>query len=153
LASSGGSVTTKVVDVWNSDQVNEWINAVLEKHGKIGGAVNFVGVVSMKGAASLKDLYRRAVGVVMGVNATAVLVTFLWRPALPSKGVSNSHLTLHRLQLFSGRSIVNAASVAGQMDFPASAAYVASKHAVIGLTCTAANRGGPEGVRVNAITL
>jgi NAD(P)-dependent dehydrogenase (short-subunit alcohol dehydrogenase family) len=47
--------------------------------------------------------------------------------------------------------IVNTASVAGLVASPGMPAYVASKHAVIGLTKTAAGEVGRSGVRVNAV--
>ncbi len=47
--------------------------------------------------------------------------------------------------------IVNTASVAGTVGAPNMAAYSASKHAIIGLTRTAAGEVGKQGVRVNAI--
>jgi NAD(P)-dependent dehydrogenase (short-subunit alcohol dehydrogenase family) len=47
--------------------------------------------------------------------------------------------------------IVNVTSIYGDRGFPNSALYVASKHAVIGLTGTAALEAAPFGVRVNAI--
>lgn len=47
--------------------------------------------------------------------------------------------------------IVNCASVAGLMGFPDRPAYVASKHAVVGLTKTAALENAKTGIRVNAV--
>jgi len=49
------------------------------------------------------------------------------------------------------RSVVNVASVAGLNAFPLHAAYAASKHAVVGLTRTAALEAARLGVRVNAV--
>ncbi len=47
--------------------------------------------------------------------------------------------------------IVNCASVAGLIGFPGLPAYVASKHAVAGLTKTAALENSKEHIRVNAV--
>jgi NAD(P)-dependent dehydrogenase (short-subunit alcohol dehydrogenase family) len=48
-----------------------------------------------------------------------------------------------------GGSIVNAASILGLMGSKKSAAYVASKHAVVGLTRAAAKELGERNIRVN----
>lgn len=48
-------------------------------------------------------------------------------------------------------SIINSSSVAGMTGSPGLCAYVASKHAVLGLTRTAAVEWGARGIRVNCI--
>jgi NAD(P)-dependent dehydrogenase (short-subunit alcohol dehydrogenase family) len=48
-------------------------------------------------------------------------------------------------------SIVNVSSIYGQKGFPNASLYVASKHAIIGLTRSAALEAAPYGVRVNAV--
>lgn len=50
-----------------------------------------------------------------------------------------------------GSAIVNTASVWGRVAEPLFGAYVASKHAVIGLTKTFAKELGPRGIRVNSV--
>ena len=50
-----------------------------------------------------------------------------------------------------GGAIVNTASIWGRVAEPGFGAYVASKHAIIGLTKTWARELGPRGIRVNAI--
>src|SRR5205823_12366844 len=50
-----------------------------------------------------------------------------------------------------GGAIVNCSSVAGVIGFPGVGIYVASKHAVIGLTKTAALEFSAQGIRINAV--
>ncbi len=50
-----------------------------------------------------------------------------------------------------GSVIINTASIWGRVAEPLFGAYVASKHAIIGLTKTWARELGPRGIRVNAV--
>ncbi len=50
-----------------------------------------------------------------------------------------------------GGAIVNNSSVAGLVAVPAAAPYIASKHAVVGLTRAAADEYARQGGRVNAV--
>jgi 3-hydroxybutyrate dehydrogenase len=54
-------------------------------------------------------------------------------------------------KMTNGACIINTASIWGRVAEPLFGAYVASKHAVIGLTKTWAKELGPRGIRVNAV--
>lgn len=55
------------------------------------------------------------------------------------------------IKMSGGGCIINTASIWGRVAEPMFGAYVASKHAVIGLTKTWAKELGPKGIRVNAV--
>jgi NAD(P)-dependent dehydrogenase (short-subunit alcohol dehydrogenase family) len=58
---------------------------------------------------------------------------------------------LPAIQAAGGGSVINIASVLGQVGFRNSCAYVAAKHGVVGLTQNAALEYGPHRIRVNAV--
>jgi len=74
---------------------------------------------------------------VIGVNLNAVFYGLRFGiPAMLASG---------------GGSIVNMASILGSVAFATAPAYVAAKHAVLGLTKTAAAEYAAQGIRVNAV--
>lgn len=126
----------QVVDVRDYDQVESWTKATVEKFGKLDGAANLAGVIPKTlGVQGLDEQDFEQWNFVMDVNTTGVM-----------------HCLKAQLQqLGSGGSIVNAASIAGLIGFANNASYSASKHAVVGLTKSAAKEGGPKNVRCNCI--
>ncbi|MFS8204039.1 SDR family NAD(P)-dependent oxidoreductase [Streptomyces sp. CWNU-52B] len=71
------------------------------------------------------------------------------------RGVWNCMKHQLPVMLASGRggSVVNTSSVAGRYATGASVAYVAAKHAVLGITRAAASEYGDQGIRVNALVV
>ncbi|KAL4809784.1 dehydrogenase with different specificitie [Aspergillus unguis] len=129
MVSNGSTIT--VLDVRDGKQVSAWIDKTVQDHGRLDGAVNLAGVAKFGGM--LKDLPEEDWDLVMDVNAKGML-----------------HCLQAELRCIEkGGSIVNAASIAGQLGWQGAGVYCVSKHAVIGLTRVAA-RESPT-IRVNAV--
>ncbi|KAM5351014.1 hypothetical protein ACJ41O_003737 [Fusarium nematophilum] len=126
------------LDVRKYDQVENWISQTVENFGFLDGAANLAGVVprSIGGEHGLlQNQDFEEWEFVFGVNTTGLM-----------------HCMKAQLQKISDNgSIVNASSIAGLMGRERNGAYSASKHAVLGLTRSAAKDVGHRGVRVNAI--
>jgi 3-hydroxybutyrate dehydrogenase len=75
-----------------------------------------------------------------------------WQALLDNNVASMLRLTRAlQDQLMAGSSVINQASIWGLKGVPGFSAYVASKHAVIGLTRSLAWELGPRKIRVNAV--
>jgi NAD(P)-dependent dehydrogenase (short-subunit alcohol dehydrogenase family) len=134
IRQSGGEAIGTVVDIRNRTQVEDWIKKTVDTYGKLDGAANLAGVIGKHiNITPLQDIDDDDWDFVLGVNAKGLLNCL--RAQIP-------HFN-------DGGAIVNAASVAGIIGFPRNASYVASKHAVVGLTKTAAKELGPRQIRCN----
>jgi NAD(P)-dependent dehydrogenase (short-subunit alcohol dehydrogenase family) len=123
------------VDVTDEAAVDALVTSVVDRHGRLDLAANVAGT---------SGTYARVVD-----TATADWRTTL---AVNLDGVFFCLRAELRAMVATGHgSIVNVASSAGRMGVPGLAAYSASKHAVLGLTKSAALEAAHEGVRVNAV--
>lgn len=124
------------VDVCKVEDVKEWIEGTVQSLGRLDGAANLAGVIGKTlGVIPVEECDEDDWELNIKVNLTGVM-----------------HCVRQQLKAITdGGSIVNAASIAGQIGRPYSAAYAVSKHGVVGLTRSAAKEVGARGIRVNSI--
>ena len=120
------------LDLASTEEMNTFL---LESDGEYDALINAAGIREIIPPHELDIIEWERV---QKVNVTA--------PFLLSK-----HLIAKALQKNKKLSIINMASVSGLLGEPDRAAYVTSKHAIIGLTKQLAFQYGKYGVRVNAI--
>ncbi|MGH7588932.1 MAG: SDR family NAD(P)-dependent oxidoreductase [Gemmatimonadota bacterium] len=134
-ATPGAEATFVRADSSRPEDHDALVKAALDRFGAlhvacnnagIGGELNLVGEMSTEG-------WRK----VIEVNLSGVF--YAMRAQIP------------RMLEAGGGSIVNMASILGQVGTARSSGYVAAKHGVVGLTQTAAIEYASQGVRVNAV--
>jgi NAD(P)-dependent dehydrogenase (short-subunit alcohol dehydrogenase family) len=133
LAQEHPSITTVAGNLLDAVFIDKLVEQT-EAHGPIGVLANVAGV--MDHFVPVTEVTDELWDFVLAVNLTAAMR--LCRRVLPK-------------MLGIGGAIVNVASVAGLGGSGAGAAYIASKHAIIGLTRHIAFTYGPQGIRCNAI--
>ena len=111
------------------------VKEVIKTFGKLDIAVNNAGIGGE--SAPVGEYGIEAWHKVIDVNLNGVFYGMRYQiPAMLKNG--------------SG-SIINIASILGQVGFANSAAYTAAKHGVVGLTKSAAWEYGTKGIRINAV--
>jgi NAD(P)-dependent dehydrogenase (short-subunit alcohol dehydrogenase family) len=122
-------------DVRREEDVLNLVAQTIERFGRLDAAVNNAGTEGQTGPVTDMSIE----------NYTATFETNVLGTLLCLKHEM-------RVMLSQGHgSIINLSSIAGQVGVPGASVYVASKHAVEGLTKSAALEGAAAGVRVNAV--
>jgi NAD(P)-dependent dehydrogenase (short-subunit alcohol dehydrogenase family) len=122
-------------DVTSEDEVADYVRAAVDKFGTIDVFYNNAGIEG--DIKPITEYSLESFRKVIDVNVVGVFLGM-------------KHVLPVMLKQNKG-SIINTASIAGLMGSPLIAVYSASKHAVIGLTKTAAWECTGTGVRVNCV--
>jgi NAD(P)-dependent dehydrogenase (short-subunit alcohol dehydrogenase family) len=122
-------------DVRNESEVRNLVDKTVARFGRLDVAVNNAGTEGQPGPATEQSAETYAA--TFDTNVLGVVLSLK-----------------HELRVMYAQkhgSIINISSMAGSRGFPGASIYVASKHAVEGLTKSAALEAAPTGVRVNAV--
>ena len=135
LRSAGASVEACVADCGEESEVQRYAGAAIQAFGRIDGFFNNAGV---EGALAPTHEYDVAeFDRLLRVNLRGVFLGL--RHVLPDM-----------VRRGSG-AVVNMASIGSERGLAGACAYNATKHAVVGLTRTAASEVAQKGVRVNCV--
>lgn len=136
IQADGGEATFIKVDVSNEEEVKNLVEKTVEKYGRLDGAVNNAALTpdDKKIDEMDMDYYDR----LMSVDLKGVFLCMKYE-------------LKQMVKQGDGGSIVNTSSVSGLRPQPATPAYVAAKHGVIGATKQAAMDYGEYNIRVNTV--
>jgi NAD(P)-dependent dehydrogenase (short-subunit alcohol dehydrogenase family) len=135
LAQYGHRTQGAVVDVADSARVDEAMADVVTTLGRVDITVCNAGIggeMSPSGDYSDEGWLK-----VIGINLNGVFFT--------------QRAAIRAMKATGGGSIINMASILGQVGFASASAYTAAKHGVVGLTQAAAWEHAADGIRVNAV--
>ena len=135
IKNAGGSALFIQCDVSQSNEVANLINETVATFDRLDFAINNAGIEGT--TASVHECGEENWDRTIGINLKGIWLCM--KNEIPQ-------------MLRQGKgAIVNVASIAGLIGFPGLPAYVASKHAIVGLTKTAALEYAKQGIRVNAV--
>jgi len=135
IRDAGGTASFKRTDVLIAAEIEALVDYAVKTYERLDVAFNNAGVEGE--IAPLAEQTEANYDAVMDVNVKGVWLSMKYEiPRMLKQG---------------GGAIVNCSSVAGVIGFPNVAIYIASKHAVIGLTKTAALEYSAQGIRINAV--
>lgn len=136
IEEQGGKASFMTTDVAVAQDVERMVAHTIETFGRLDYAVNNAGIEGQ--LTSVVDLPEEEWDRVLNINLKG---TFLCLKYEARAMLAGGH----------GGAIVNVGSVNSFLGFASGAAYVSSKHGLIGLTTSVSAELAPQGIRVNII--
>ena len=135
IRDAGGTASFQRTDVLVAAETKALVDYAVTTYGWLDLAFNNAGIEG--DVRPLVEQTEANYDAVMDINVKGVWLSMKYEiPRMLERG---------------GGAIVNCSSVAGVIGFPGIGIYIASKHAVIGLTKTAALEYSAQGIRINAV--
>ncbi len=136
IVNAGGEASFCLADVAKEDDCRKMVDFAVEKYGRLDFAFNNAGTEGNGGPIveeTAENFHK-----VFDVNVLGLMMSMKYEIAAMLKT--------------GGGAIVNNGSVASVIGMPGGGVYMASKHAVAGLTKVAALEYGQQGIRVNTVS-
>lgn len=134
ITGTGGQAYAVKADISDPKECEALIAETLKQYRQLDIAFNNAGIGGESNAVG--DMSIEGWNKVIAVNLNSVFYCMKYEL---------------QAMLSNGGSIVNMASILGQVGFANAAGYVAAKHGVVGLTQTAAIEYAARGIRINAV--
>jgi NAD(P)-dependent dehydrogenase (short-subunit alcohol dehydrogenase family) len=134
IQAAGGEAVFVQTDVTMEDQVKHLVDETVRHFGRLDIAFNNAGIEQLGPITDVTEAdYRK----VFDINVLGIFLSQKYEiPAMLKSG---------------GGSIINTSSIVGHVAMPGASIYIASKHAVEGITKTTALEMAGQGIRVNAV--